>query len=111
MSTFDAEDIVADIRRIKGDRAPSETYTFPADLTGHTAHLVIGLADGTAVTTIAGVVTSGTTSTVEFALDAASVATAYAVGEARYAVIIDKDTPALRQTYEAGDWIVIDYAG
>ena len=29
----------------------------------------------------------------------------------RYAVIIDKDTPTLRQTYEAGDWIVIDYAG
>lgn len=100
-----------DITRAKGDRAPDETYTFPADLTGHTAHLVIELADGTAITTLTGVVVGGATSTITFVLDAASVATEYAAGAARYALIIDKDTPTLRQTYEAGDWIVKDFAG
>lgn len=99
---------IRDIYRAKGFRSPAETYTYPADLTGHTAHLVIEDADGAAVTTIAGDVTEGATSTIEFALDAASVATA---GTYSYTVILDKDTATLAQPIEAGDWIVTDYAG
>ena len=99
---------IRDIHRAKGFRFPPETYTYPADLTGHTAHLVIEDADGVAVTTIAADITEGATSEVSFALDAASVATA---GTFSYTVILDKDTATLADPIEAGDWIVTDYAG
>lgn len=99
---------VRKIHRAKGFRSPSETYTYPADLTGHTAHLVIEDSTGANVATIAGTVAAAAVSTITIALDAASVATA---GTFSYSLILDKDSPTLAEAIEVGDWIVTDYAG
>lgn len=100
--------VIADITRTQGDRDPPETFTWPGDLTGHTAHLVIVSSTGAAIDTIEGDVTAGATSTIEFPITSAAVASAF-VGS--YSVIFDKDSPALKSTRQAGDWIVVDYAG
>lgn len=104
MSTPTTEDIT----RVQGDREPPETFTWPSDLTGHTAHLLIVTSARTTVDTIAGTVTPAATSSIEFAITAAAVATA---GTYSYAVIFDMATAALKRTVQTGDWIVTDYPG
>jgi len=96
----DTEDII----RVKGETDPAETYTSSADLTGHSAHLVIATTGGIVLDTIAGVV-SGTA--VTFAVTSLAVATA---GVFAYAIILDKDTPQ-RRTRKEGDWTVLDFPG
>ena len=80
----------------------------PSDLTGHTAHLLIVTSAGTTVDTIAGTVTPAATSSIEFAITSAAVATA---GTYSYAVIFDMATASLKRTVQTGDWIVTDYPG
>lgn len=99
---------IEDITRVQGDREPAETFTWPSDLTGHTADLLIVDGTGTTVDTLSGTVTAGATSSIEFAISAAAVATA---GTYSYAVIFDLATASLKRTVQTGDWIVTDYPG
>jgi hypothetical protein len=102
---------IADITRTLGEVYPDVLVTCGADLTGHTAHLVVALANGTVVASIAGSVSAGATSTITATPTAPTVATAYAAGEAEYAVILDVASDAARRTIAAGDWIVVDRPG
>lgn len=103
---------VADITRTRGEVYPDVLVTVGTDLTGHTAHLVVALADGTVIDTIAATVAAGaTSSTITATPTTVTVATAYAAGAVEYAVILDMATAAARRTIATGDWIVIDRAG
>lgn len=99
---------VEDITRVQGDREPPETFTWPSDLTGHTAHLLIVDSEGTTVDTIAGDIAPAATSEIEFAITAAAVATA---GTYSYSIIFDMATASLKRTVQTGDWIVTDLPG
>ena len=103
--------IVADIRRTRGEVYPDVVVTCGADLTGHTAHLVVALADGTVIDTIAASIAAGAESVITATPTAATVASAYGVGEAQYAVILDMATAAARRTIGTGDWLVDDRPG
>lgn len=102
---------ITDITRTRGEVYPDVEVAVGADLTGHTAHLVVALVDGTVVASIAGSVAAGATSTITATPTAPTVATAYAAGEAEYAVILDVASDAARRTIAAGDWIVVDRPG
>lgn len=103
---------IADITRTLGEVYPDVLTTVGTDLTGHTAHLVVALADGTVVASIAASVSAGaSSSTITATPTAPTVATAYAAGEAEYAVILDVASDAARRTIAAGDWIVVDRPG
>lgn len=103
---------IADLTRTLGEVYPDVLVTCGADLTGHTAHLVVALADGTVIDSVAGSVEPGaTSSTITATPSAAMVATAYEVGDAEYAIILDVASDAARRTIAAGDWIVVDRPG
>lgn len=104
--------VIADIQRTRGEVYPDVEVTVGTDLTGHTAHLVVALADGTSVATIACSVAAGASSSVITATPTAdTVATARAAGEAEYSVILDMANGAARRTIATGDWRVTDYPG
>lgn len=104
--------VTTNITRTLGEVYPEVLVTCGADLTGHTAHLVVALADGTVVASIAASVSAGaSSSTITATPTAPTVATAYAAGDAEYTVILDMATAAARRTIATGDWIVIDRAG
>lgn len=101
--------IIEDIERTKDDRAPDEQVTADADLTGHTAHLVIETAAGVPIDSIAASIISGPAqSVITFPISAAAVGTA---GSFRYSVIVDLTDPGLRETKRTGDWTVVDRPG
>lgn len=102
---------IADIRRVRGEVYPDVVTTAGTDLTGHTAHLVVSLADGTVVDSIAATVTPGATSTITATPTTLMVATASTAGEIAYAVILDMATAAIRRSIATGDWIVDDLPG
>lgn len=103
---------VADITRTRGEVYPDVEVTAGTDLTGHTAHLVVALADGTVIDTIAATVTAGAaSSTITATPTTVTVATAYAAGDAAYSVILDMATAAARRTIATGDWLVDDPPG
>lgn len=104
--------VVANIHRIRGEVYPDVVTTAGADLTGHTAHLVVSLADGTVIDTIAATVTPGaSSSTITATPTALTVANASEAGEIEYAVILDMATASLRRTIATGDWLVDDAPG
>lgn len=105
--------IVADITRVRAEVYPDVYVEAGADLTGHTAHLVVIDEDGDEIDRVAGVVTvlSADSSTITFTPSAAMVATTYAAATATYSVILDIASEAARRTIATGDWIVADYPG
>lgn len=103
---------IADIRRVRGEVYPDVVTTAGTDLTGHTAHLVVSLADGTVVDTIAATVTPGaSSSTITATPTTLTVANASEAGEIEYSVILDMATASLRRTIATGDWLVDDRPG
>lgn len=102
---------IANIRRVRGEVYPDVVTTAGTDLTGHTAHLVVSLANGTVVDSIAASIAAGATSTITATPTAATVATASVAGEIEYAVILDMATPSQRRTIATGDWLVDDAPG
>lgn len=104
--------VISDIRRVRAEVYPDVEIIAGADLTGHTAHLVVALADGTVIDTIAATVTPGaSSSTITATPTAVTVATARDIGEAAYSVILDMATASIRRTIATGDWIVEDPPG
>lgn len=104
--------ITEDIERIRGEVYPDIEMTAGTDLTGHTAHLVVALANGTVIDTIAASIAPGASSSVITATPtAATVDAARAAGEAEYSMILDMATAALRRTIATGDWLVSDPPG
>ncbi len=104
--------ITKDIVRIRGEVYPDVEVTAGADLTGHTAHLVVALADGTVIDTItASIAPSASSSVITATPTAVTVATARAIGEAEYSMILDMATAAIRRTIATGDWLVSDPPG
>lgn len=104
--------VTEDIQRIRDEVYPDVQLTAGTDLSGHTAHLVVALADGTVIDTIAASIAPGASSSVITATPTEiTVATTRAAGEAEYAVILDMATTAQRRTIATGDWLVSDPPG
>lgn len=104
--------VIKNIVRVRGEVAPDVVVVAGADLTGHTADLVVETSAGIVVDTIAGTVAPGaTSSTITLTPSAATVTDAAAIGELHYSVILDRLVTAARRTIAAGDWIVEDKAG
>lgn len=103
---------IKDIERIRGEVAPDIVVTVGADLTGHTADLIVETAAGVVVDTIAAVVVAGaTSSTATVTPTSTTVADAAAQGVLVYSVILNRLVSSARRTIAAGDWIVTDLAG
>lgn len=98
--------------RAQGDALPIETFTFDADLTGHTIHLVIdGLGEiegeiGT-VTPESGDTPAQTPVTFTPSAEVISADP----GRYRCSIVVDKDDPASKETIGASWWIVVEYPG
>ena len=103
--------VTEDLRRIRSETTPAITIVAGTDLTGHTVHLVVATAAGVEVDRVAGTIAPGTSSsTITISPTSAMVASAYAVGAASYAVILDV-AEAFRRTIAIGDWVVEDPPG
>lgn len=103
--------VTADLRRIRSETSPAIAVVVAADLTGHTVHLVVATAAGVEVDRAAGTIAPGaSSSTITISPTSAMVASAYAVGAATYAVILDV-AETFRRTIATGDWVVEDPPG